>query len=390
MTEVFEPSDHLRRRYDNLALPAFFAYETRLVKTVVRNVIIRPDVIDFALPQEIAELEAELERFARADLAPKMREFENAGSWDEGALKSFDAFAVPGLDLPEEWGGAGVGALAKVVALEAVALGDAGGLIAADPIGAASAAALACPDQDLARKVASACLAREGECGLVVGNRQKIEWLPGIQAPHWVWITDARKLQLVDTQATQSSPAPAAAFHASGGISLGLAGAKTLGGWTVEDGEALSLRGRARLWPAAVALGIARASLDYAIEYAKERIVMGKPVAHHQGNAFAIAEAAAQTEAARASVRAAAHRIDENAPNSGLWATLAYVDAIDAALAGTDLGVMLLGGHGYIEDHPAEKWFREARMLAQLFGGRDAALEDAEAEVLEAPDPLLT
>jgi alkylation response protein AidB-like acyl-CoA dehydrogenase len=346
-------------------------------------------VIDFDLAPEVAELEAELERFARNDLRTKARDFETAGSWDEPALKTLDSFAVPGLDLPEQWGGAGVGVLAKVVALETVAFGDAGGLISADPIGVSASALVVCPDKEAAKEVASSCLLREGESALIFGERVHVDWVQGASAPAWTWISEGRKLQLFETRGCSSSPALAGAFHASGGITFDLSGGRLLGEWALENGEAHNLRGRARLWAGSLALGIARASLEYAIEYSKDRIVMGKAVAHHQGNAFAIAEAAANIEAARASMRAAAHRTDEGAPNSGLWATLAYLDATDAALAVTDLGVMLLGGHGYIEDHPAEKWFREARMLAQLFGGRDAALEDAEAEVLEAPDPLV-
>lgn len=351
--------------------------------------IIRPNVIDFTLAPEIVELEAELERFARNDLRAKMRDFEKDRSWDDSALKTLDSFAVPGLDLPEDWGGAAVGVLGKVIALETVAFGDAGGLIAADPVGASASAIAACPDKNVAQEVVSSSLARDGESILVFGERASVDWVQGTNAPAWTWITEGRKLQLFETRGCSTSPAAAGAFEASGGVSLELGGARLLGEWPLEDGGAHNLRGRARLWPAAVAVGIARASLEYAIDYAKERIVMGKPVAHHQGNAFAIAEAAANIEAARASFRAAAQRTDDAVPHSGLWATLAYLDAIDAAIAVTDLGVMLLGGHGYIEDHPAEKWFREARMLAQLFGGRDSALEDAEAEVLDAPDPLV-
>ena len=54
------------------------------------------------------------------------------------------------------------------------------------------------------------------------------------------------------------------------------------------------MRGRARLWAAAVAVGVAQAALDATIAYTTERIVFGKPVAHHQGNAFELAALATQ------------------------------------------------------------------------------------------------
>src|SRR5205807_10659137 len=152
------------------------------------------------------------------------------------------------------------------------------------------------------------------------------------------------------TASCAATPADVGALHASGGVAVDLSGAATVAAWTLDPETVARLRGRARLWPAAVLLGVATASLDYGMAYARERVVMGIPVAHHQGNGFAIAEAAGMIEAARASVRAAAVRIDQAMSWAGVWATLAYLDAVDAALHATDLGVQLLGGHGYVED----------------------------------------
>lgn len=335
-------------------------------------------MISFELPAEVASLEEELLRFARAELRPRMRDAEAAGGWDDDVRKTLEGFALAGLDLPADLGGVGAGALAKVVALEAVAFGDAGGLPGADRSGPAAAAIRAAPD---------------GWGGpdyvLAIGGTALIEWLPGREAPEWTWVSDGTALRLLRTEGCPVRPAEAAAFEASAGVTLDLAGAEDAGDVRLTDEGALALRGRARLWYGAVCVGIARASLEYAIEYARERVVMGKPVAHHQGNAFAIADASSDVEAARLAVRAAAHRLDERMPWAGLWATLAYLDATETAVRTTDLGVQLLGGHGYIEDHPAEKWFREARMLALLGGGRDAALDDASTHALDAPDPVL-
>ena len=61
---------------------------------------------------------------------------------------------------------------------------------------------------------------------------------------------------------------------------------------------------------------------------------------------------------------------------------------MEAAYLATNLGIQLLGGHGFIVDHLAEKRFREARMLAMLAGARDAAELDVAAFVLEVDDPL--
>lgn len=343
--------------------------------------------MDLDLDEDLAGLEAEIGRFADRELRPRVRDFERAGAWDASVLKTLDGFALAALDLPESWGGTGSGALAKAVALEALAAGDAGGLPAADRCGPATGVAQACPDAALAREVVAACAAGEARQALLVGPAGRVTWAPGAEAPEWTWVSDGDALRLLDTRGCGVAPTDAAAFHASGGVSYSIAAATTAGEWTVPDGAAA--RGRARLWPAAVALGVARASLDYAVAYARERIVMGKPVAHHQGNAFAIAEAAAALDAARLSVRAAAHGFDTAAPAAGLAATLSWMDATETARRVTDLGVQLLGGHGYIEDHPAEKWFREARALGLLWGGLDAALDDAREQILDAPDPLV-
>lgn len=347
-------------------------------------------MIDFEVPEEIAGLESELGRFAGSDLRSKMREFEAAGGWDDAALEVFDSFAVPALDLPEKWGGAGAGTFGKMVALEAVARGDAGGLLAADQPGPAAAALLACPDENAAKEIASACLARRTSAALALGGRESIDWIPARGGELFLFVTEGSSLHLSKFDAGKLAPSRLGAFEASAGFRLDLAAGKPVGEWTLAGEEPLSLRGRARLDYAAIAIGIASASLEYAISYAKERIVMGKPVAHHQGNAFSIAEAAGILEAARVSVRTAAHRFDAGTAWAGYWATLSYLDALDATIHVTDLGVQLLGGHGYIEDHPAEKWFREARVLAQLFGGRDAALEDVAEAVFEVPDSLLS
>src|SRR3989304_5316201 len=126
--------------------------------------------MDFSLAEEVVRLSEELGRFAEKELRPRMRDFEEAGAWSADVLRALDGFALPALDQPEERGGVGAGLLAKVVALEAVAWGDAGGLLAADASGPAAAALLACPDRERAREVAG----DEGTQLLVVGERARV------------------------------------------------------------------------------------------------------------------------------------------------------------------------------------------------------------------------
>jgi alkylation response protein AidB-like acyl-CoA dehydrogenase len=91
---------------------------------------------------------------------------------------------------------------------------------------------------------------------------------------------------------------------------------------------------------------------------------------------------------ARLAVRDAAAAFDAGEPDAAFWATQAWLETMEAAFEATNLGIQLLGGHGFIVDHLAEKRFREARMLAMLAGARDAAELDAAAFVLDVDDPL--
>lgn len=87
---------------------------------------------DFSLPAEIEALRDAAAALAARELAPAARESEAAGRWPDSALRVLDGLSLGSLDLPATLGGVGLGALAKVVVLEALATGDPGGLPAAD------------------------------------------------------------------------------------------------------------------------------------------------------------------------------------------------------------------------------------------------------------------
>jgi alkylation response protein AidB-like acyl-CoA dehydrogenase len=345
----------------------------------------------FELTPELDELGAAAERLGRTELAPNVRAHEAAGQWPPAVLAVLDGFPLGGLDLPAALGGVDAGLLAKVVVLEALAAADAGGLAAADRPGIAAGAVIACPDRDVAAEVASACLDGSAHCAFTVIDPERsqplIEWAPGWPALRWVWAMEGDALRLLDV-----GEAPAAitalAFQASGGVSIPLTGLAERGRWDLSPWTALAVRARARLWAAAVAVGVAGAALADTIGYTTERVVFGKPVAHHQGNAFDLAHAAARVHGAQLAVRDAAAAIDGEEPDAAFWATQAWLETMEAAHLATNLGIQLLGGHGFIVDHLAEKRFREARMLSMLAGARDAAELDVAAFVLDVEDPM--
>jgi alkylation response protein AidB-like acyl-CoA dehydrogenase len=130
---------------------------------------------------------------------------------------------------------------------------------------------------------------------------------------------------------------------------------------------ALAALDAGRLGIAAVATGIAQAALGYACDYAKERTTFGSRIIDHQGVGFLLADMAAAVESARATYLSAARAKDAGRAYSR-QASIAKLVATDAAMRVTTDAVQVLGGAGYVVDHPVERYMREAK-LTQIFEG---------------------
>ncbi|NMN95583.1 acyl-CoA dehydrogenase family protein [Antrihabitans stalactiti] len=122
-----------------------------------------------------------------------------------------------------------------------------------------------------------------------------------------------------------------------------------------------------RLGIAAVAVGIAQAALDDAVEYSKERSTFGRKIIDHQGLGFLLADMAAAVDSARATYLDAARRRDAGLPYSRN-ASVAKLVATDAAMKVTTDAVQVLGGYGYTRDFRVERYMREAK-ITQIFEG---------------------
>jgi alkylation response protein AidB-like acyl-CoA dehydrogenase len=122
-----------------------------------------------------------------------------------------------------------------------------------------------------------------------------------------------------------------------------------------------------RLGIAACAVGLAQAALDHAVAYAGERTQFGRPIGDFQGVGFMLADMATQISAARALTLAAARLKDLGRPFS-TEAAKAKLFATDMAMRVTTDAVQVLGGAGYVSDHPVERWFREAKVLQIVEG----------------------
>ncbi|MFQ5943487.1 MAG: acyl-CoA dehydrogenase family protein [Anaerolineales bacterium] len=117
----------------------------------------------------------------------------------------------------------------------------------------------------------------------------------------------------------------------------------------------------------ALAIGLSRAAYEYALDYAKEREAFGVPIAQKQAIAFMLAEMATEIDGARLMVWEAAWEIDQG-KDASKSAYVALSNASDTAMMATDRAVQILGGHGYIREHPVERWMRNARGLSTFAG----------------------
>jgi alkylation response protein AidB-like acyl-CoA dehydrogenase len=118
----------------------------------------------------------------------------------------------------------------------------------------------------------------------------------------------------------------------------------------------------------AQAIGIARAAYEYALEYARSRVQFGRPIVEHQAVAFALADMRTEIDAARLLVWRAAWMGKNNRPFDAGEGSMSKLKAGEVAVAVTEKAVQVLGGAGYVTDHPVERWYRDAKIYT-IFEG---------------------
>ena len=123
----------------------------------------------------------------------------------------------------------------------------------------------------------------------------------------------------------------------------------------------------ARTALASMAVGVARAAYDFALDYTRQRTAFGEPLARRQSIAFTLAELVTDIDAARLLVWEAAWNLDQG-KDAVRAAAFALNFASDTALRTADRAVQLLGGYGYVRDYPVELWLRNARAFGVLEG----------------------
>jgi len=119
---------------------------------------------------------------------------------------------------------------------------------------------------------------------------------------------------------------------------------------------------------AAQAVGLAQGALEYAVQYARDRVQFGSPIGKFQAIQMKLADMEMKTQAARYLTYAAADKYDHRAHDRGKFSAMAKTFASDVALEVTSEAIQVLGGYGYIKDYPVERMFRDAK-IHQIYEG---------------------
>jgi alkylation response protein AidB-like acyl-CoA dehydrogenase len=353
-------------------------------------------MIDFELDEELALIRDTARGFADDQLRPRDRESERARAVAAEVYEAFRAIGLGAIEMPEACGGAGLGALARALVLEELAAADAGAALALDALGPALYPMLELGGEGALESLAGPLLEDPGARAVLVwdGARRlrleggcvsgEIPWVPADRIDLLAILHPAGAALV--REGISREELRGAGLRAAGASSLRLEGAPVCAAWEGAAGARRALA-RARLYAAVLLVGVMRASAEFAREYAMERVAFGRPIAHHQALAFLIADMATAVDGSRLLAWEAAWRLDRGDDACEACAT-AFLEASEQAMFVTPSGVQILGGHGFMQDYPVEKFMREARTLGLLFGGPDAAREEAGRELAANQGPV--
>jgi len=352
---------------------------------------------------DLLDLTAEL---ADRELAPQAAGYEERAEFPSAALKTLGRAGLLGLPYPEEFGGGGqpyevylqvIEELARrwLAVAEAVSVHT----LACYPMfayGTDSQRKRHLPDMVGGNQLGAYCLSEPqgGSDAAALATKARREGDEYVVDGTKAWITHAGRADFYNVFVRTGGPG-------AGGVSclfvdgdtagvVAQAPEKTMGlraspvAQIVFDGArvpadrilgaegggfkiALAALDGGRLGIAACAVGLGQAALDYATAYAREREQFGGPIIDLQGVGFMLADMATQVSAARALTLHAARLRDLGRPYSA-EAAKAKLFATDAAMAVTTDAVQVLGGYGYVSDHPVERYMREAKVLQIVEG----------------------
>jgi len=364
-------------------------------------------VIDFSLTEDQIALQEMAREFAEKEMRPKAAQYDQGHDFPEDVMKKAFEVGFLSCTVPSEYGGGGLGELETAVVSEELARGC-GGMYTTmmanslaftpiilfgtneqkskllGPFTKQMAFASYCLTEreagsdtsaikTTARKVGSEFIINGSKCFITNGGVASLYTVFANSAPE----KGARGLSVfcvpretpgitvgkVEDKMGQRASNTAELFfedvHVSASHLIGREGL----GFII----AMRTFDKTRAAVGAAGVGIARAALEYAVEYAKTRVQFGKPIASFQATAFKIAQMAMEVEAARLLVWRAAWRLDHGQA-CGSESAMAKCFGSDVAMRTALEALQIFGGYGYMKDYPIEKLVRDAKLL-QIYEG---------------------
>ena len=375
----------------------------------------------FELSLDLLALQASVRRLAKDKVRPRAREIDQTQEYPSDLFEVFRDAGLLGLCIPEDLGGSGAGVLGLTVAVEEVAKYSNTAalmlLLTRLPTGPVLIAGDEEQKRRYVRGIADGSLRAafglsEPQAGSdVMGMRTRA--LPDPDRPGgWVltgtkcWMSGVREADWYTVFAKTAEPSIRAHDSISAfivertwdGVSVGHTD-KKMGVRGVDTGELLldgvrvppenvigeiggfrlAMLGLNSMRPivAARGIGLAEGALMYATDYVKQRGAFGKTIADFQGIRWEIAKCAVDIEAARLLTYRAAAMSDAGrfAKADVPFLSMSKYFASELAVRASGLAVQLLGAAGYMEDHPTEQWYRDARQLTIVEGTSQVQLD---------------
>jgi alkylation response protein AidB-like acyl-CoA dehydrogenase len=367
--------------------------------------------VDFDLPPELVELQATVRKMAQDRVAPRAREIDRSQEYPQDIFELFRDTGLLGLVIPEEYGGSGAGILGLTVAIEEVAKYSNSAalmlLLTRLPTGPVLIAGTEEQKHKYVGAIATGAMRAgfglsEPQAGSdVVGMRTKAVadgddwvltgtkcWMSGVVQADWYCVfaktgpADSRAHDSISCFIVERSwpgVSVGRTDHKMGvkGVDTGelvLDGVRVPAANVVGEvgGFRLAMLGLNSMRPvvAARGLGLAEGALMYAVEYVKQRAAFGKTIADMQGVQWKIAELATEIEAARLLTYRSAWMADRGQYTKEYvpYLSMAKYYASEVAVRVAGEALQMLGAAGYMEDHPTELWYRDAKQLTIVEG----------------------
>ena len=362
------------------------------------------------LTEEQREIRELVRTLARDRIAPRAAEIDESHEFPWDVVELFREHELFGLLFDEEHGGSGTGTLLALVAIEEVSkvCATSGLILAVQELGSLGLKLAGSPEQQqryLPRLASGESLcayalteAGSGSDSAAMRSTARLDGDAYVLDGTKRFITNAGVAQLYTVFAKtdpEGGHAGISAFVVEAdtpgfevarlepklGISGSTTGELVFSGCRVPAANRLGAEGdgfkiamrildRSRPGVAAQGLGIAQGATDYALEYARTRETMGKPIAEHQLVAAKLADMETRCEAARGLLYRFGRMVDEGAPDAELTkaSAMAKLACSDAAMWVTTEAVQILGGYGYIKEYPVERMMRDAK-ITQIYEG---------------------